>query len=928
MLYIADFSLRMASFFIYVQHRLLGLLACQLVFEVMAVALAVHVTFQDVDVRRWLQVRRWSLRLALGAVLFVLLGCCQVIHLKRAWARQLRAAEVVRSLDDKDFLWTGPALGAERTLPVALITGVPLALISSFAYLTLDCSYLGARAQEDPMRRFCEKNTEFETMLLTGATIVALCVVSLGVVDIDIAVSAYVARRYHFDPWRRGTRAGRLQWLYPAVHASFRTVEVILRVMLLVESVVLARFLTGPLGAVLASSFVGFDFILGVAILRSCSPRTERLIIHTFVGVGLLLADVARFVDRPGFCQPAKRISRAMDCWRLLQFVTISGVVALELRLKGCSATRAYEGLRWQQGLLLVAAAAYGALRCSPMIRRAGDDLHTAVLRGRIDRVQKLLDAGRGGEALDVDGRTKDALRATPAMLAAGRGQVEALQLLVGAGARMYLRDGQEETCLHHAVRGGHVDALEFLVMQTGSQDLQKCGPSLRELAQRQRRQLPRDNYARLLALLEPCHRRRSQLSHADRNMRCVQAQLARGRHLCKLFPEAVVDSVPPLHELHSVSALIFAHASGPLARVLLPPAAAAGWLESLRRVRTLGRGALGEVIEVEVINERQWRRSSLSNSQISVASSRQKCSDGPGAMCPSPSGAGSPRTTRFAMKLQAKAQAQADWQACAEVVALRRAAHPFIVRLEEAFQTPQFYALLLEFCPRGDLNRVLCQTEDEHGKRVGLPLELCARYAGQVMLALLHLHEALGIVYRDVKPQNILISVEDEAKLADFGTALYVGVAEQVEMPFAGTRGFLAPELVLGACESDGESAGQGEGADCIDPFKTDAYSFGVTLEVMLMGESSAELHEDEDGGMWMLPRVQPEEEGLRLLREASEAGRIAPEAAAFLAELLPQSPRQRRRLADPVVRRHAFFARTLGCEDISQVLLPVRSP
>lgn len=39
------------------------------------------------------------------------------------------------------------------------------------------------------------------------------------------------------------------------------------------------------------------------------------------------------------------------------------------------------------------------------------------------------------------------------------------------------------------------------------------------------------------------------------------------------------------------------------------------------------------------------------------------------------------------------------DWQACSEVVALRRCGHPFIVRLEQAFQTPHYYALLLELC-------------------------------------------------------------------------------------------------------------------------------------------------------------------------------------------------------------------------------------
>ena len=71
-------------------------------------------------------------------------------------------------------------------------------------------------------------------------------------------------------------------------------------------------------------------------------------------------------------------------------------------------------------------------------------------------------------------------------------------------------------------------------------------------------------------------------------------------------------------------------------------------------------------------------------------------------------------------MKLQSKRNL--DWQAYSEVVALRRAGHPFIVRLEQAFQTPHYYALLLEFCPNGDMNQLLCNTH-ENGRRLGLPV-------------------------------------------------------------------------------------------------------------------------------------------------------------------------------------------------------------
>jgi len=287
-------------------------------------------------------------------------------------------------------------------------------------------------------------------------------------------------------------------------------------------------------------------------------------------------------------------------------------------------------------------------------------------------------------------------------------------------------------------------------------------------------------------------------------------------------------------------------------------------------------------------------------------------------------------------MKLQAKSQAQVEWQACAEVVALRRASHPFIVRLEQAFQTPEFYVLVMELCPNGNMNHRLCRTQTPSGRHEGLPWDVCARYGGQVLLALLHLHDALGIVYRDVKPENILLSADDEAKLSDFGTAKYVGKAAQARMSFTGTLGFLAPELVMGgsfvnmsAGIHDGgvsfSSAGGGvyDDEDYIDPFKTDAYSFGVTLEVMLLGEDCAELHE-EDGELWMLPRALSGDESTELLTCMCKTKRLSPEARDLLMALLPTRPSRRMRLADTAVRRHPFFLRALCCDDLAARLLP----
>merc|ERR1719350_87368 len=116
----------------------------------------------------------------------------------------------------------------------------------------------------------------------------------------------------------------------------------------------------------------------------------------------------------------------------------------------------------------------------------------------------------------------------------------------------------------------------------------------------------------------------------------------------------------------------------------------------------------------------------------------------------------------------------------------------------------------------------------------------------GQAGLALAHLHRNEKIVFRDVKPENILISDQDQAKLTDFGLAKVVTSAERMQM--CGTMGFLPPELlsVEGSFTNSNEGVRSPGGrrnpgsrsSTGWDPFKADAYSFGVTLQVALLGE------------------------------------------------------------------------------------------
>lgn len=87
---------------------------------------------------------------------------------------------------------------------------------------------------------------------------------------------------------------------------------------------------------------------------------------------------------------------------------------------------------------------------------------------------------------------------------------------------------------------------------------------------------------------------------------------------------------------------------------------------------------------------------------------------------------------------------------------------HPFIVKLHYAFQTSDRLFLIMEYCPGGDLGDYL-EAEDcfsEHKARF---------YISEVILAIEDLHNR-GIIYRDLKPDNIVLDKHGHVKLADFG--------------------------------------------------------------------------------------------------------------------------------------------------------------
>ncbi|CAG9312432.1 unnamed protein product [Blepharisma stoltei] len=120
----------------------------------------------------------------------------------------------------------------------------------------------------------------------------------------------------------------------------------------------------------------------------------------------------------------------------------------------------------------------------------------------------------------------------------------------------------------------------------------------------------------------------------------------------------------------------------------------------------------------------------------------------------------------------------------------LERIRHPYIVKLCYAFQNAQKLYFVLDYCPGGELFFHL-----NHAKR--FDEERARFYAGCIILALEHLHKN-DIVYRDLKPENVLIDAEGFAKITDFGLSKENIVDNTSARTFCGTPEYLAPEILL----------------------------------------------------------------------------------------------------------------------------------
>ncbi|XAO24319.1 hypothetical protein I312_103117 [Cryptococcus bacillisporus CA1280] len=205
--------------------------------------------------------------------------------------------------------------------------------------------------------------------------------------------------------------------------------------------------------------------------------------------------------------------------------------------------------------------------------------------------------------------------------------------------------------------------------------------------------------------------------------------------------------------------------------------------LEDWEIVETLGTGTFGRVLLVR-------QRPSYRPTPYHPIFPHLYRSRHPLSPSPSTTQKSDDHLPHFAMKVLRKSEIVRLKQVehiNSERIILERVRHPFIVELYATYQDQINVYMLLSYIPGGELF--------SHLRRAGrFSADVTRFYLASIVLAIEYLHSQ-NVIYRDLKPENLLLDRRGYLRIADFG---FAKVVQDRTFTLCGTPEYLAPEIVL----------------------------------------------------------------------------------------------------------------------------------
>lgn len=151
----------------------------------------------------------------------------------------------------------------------------------------------------------------------------------------------------------------------------------------------------------------------------------------------------------------------------------------------------------------------------------------------------------------------------------------------------------------------------------------------------------------------------------------------------------------------------------------------------------------------------------------------------------------------------------------------MKKLDHPMLPRIVDIIDNRSTVYIVMDYIEGESLNKVLDATGAQ-------PQEAVIEWAKQLCTALDYLHtQNPPVIYRDMKPANIMLKPDGTIRLIDFGIAREYKEGKDGDTEAIGTRGYAAPEQFGGKGQTDA---------------RTDIYSLGVTLYHLVTGKNPAE--------------------------------------------------------------------------------------